>query len=224
MNKLVKLMNRLEDILWPRGMQCLCCDELSGGEWLCPTCQKALAVMRLAPGDEENECVRSVYWYEGAAKTLVKRLKDQGNADAACVLADGMTDTLRTMALPPDAVLTWVTMPARRRRERWIDHGRTLCEEVARRTGWPARQLLERRGNLHTQRGLNRSERLRNLSGSIVCPERVTMPVILVDDVLTTGATVAACAEALRAAGAPQVYAVTATRTAFIQQENAKKG
>lgn len=205
-------LNLLAEVIWPHGLKCLCCDELSEGERLCPACEKALKAIHLSPFDAGDDNIRSVYRYDGVAKQLVLLLKEDGLADAAAVLAEGMADAIRTMKLPPDTVLTWVTMPEKRRRKRWIDHGRKLCEEVALRTGLPARQLLSRKGNLHTQRGLNREARLRNLNGSIACNERVTTPVVVIDDVLTTGTTVSTCADALREAGAPSVYAVTATK------------
>ena len=168
--------------------------------------------MRLSPLDAGEGNVRSVYRYDGAAKDLVLLLKEEGVADAAAVLAEEIAETIRTMEIPPDAVLTWVTMPELRRRKRYIDHGRRLCEETAMLSGMKCRQLFRREGMLHTQRGLNRMARLRNLRGSIVCRERVNVPVVIIDDVLTTGATVSACADALIAAGAPGIYAVTATK------------
>ena len=203
---------RLGEILWPRGTACLCCPELSYGQLLCPDCQKALTAMRLHGEDAGDEGVRSVYRYDGVAKQLVRLLKEQCLEDAAHVLAEDMAEALSAMALPEDAVLTWVTMPEKRRKVRGIDHGRTLCEAVARRTGRPVRQLLIRRGNGHTQRGLNREARLKNIAGSICCEMKVDVSVLIIDDVLTTGATASACAEALRAAGAPKVYALTATK------------
>ena len=202
----------LGEILWPRGTACLCCPELSYGEPLCPDCQKALTAMRLQGDDAGDETVRSVYRYDGVAKQLVRLLKEQCLEDAAHVLALDMADVMSAMALPEETVLTWVTMPEKRRKVRGIDHGRTLCEAVAHRTGRPVRQLLIRQGNGHTQRGLSREKRLQNIAGSIRCETKVDVPVLIIDDVLTTGATVSACAEALRAAGAPKVYALTATK------------
>lgn len=175
--------------------------------------------MELPLQDDGEGSIRSAYRYEGVAKELVLRLKEEGLSDAATVLAKRMAEAIREMHITDGAVLTWVTMPKLRLRKRWIDHGRQLCEEVARQTGMPTRQLLNRRGNLHTQRGLGREARLRNLTGSFVCNESVTMPVVLVDDVLTTGATVTAVSEALMAAGAPCVYAVTATKVIVARQK-----
>ncbi|MDD6050038.1 MAG: phosphoribosyltransferase family protein [Clostridiales bacterium] len=209
---MIKCLQKLTELIWPRGLQCLTCGELSGGKLLCPACAKALSEMKLPPEEAGDGPIRSVYQYDGVAKELVLHLKEDGLGDAATVLARGMAEAIRTMNIPDGAVLTWVTMPPQRRRKRWIDHGRQLCEEVARQTGLPARQLLDRRGNLHTQRGLGREARLRNLTGSFICNEHIASPVILVDDVLTTGATVTAVSEALKAAGAPCVYAVTATK------------
>jgi len=111
-----------------------------------------------------------------------------------------------------NAELTWVTMPLLRRKKRGDDHGRELCEAVARHARLPAQQLLVRAGNGHTQRGLNREKRLQNLTKSIRCNRTIDVPVVIIDDVLTTGATVSACTEALRNAGATQVYALTASR------------
>lgn len=219
-----KCWKLLAETLWPCGLKCLCCDERSEGKLLCPNCAKALSAMRLSAFDAGEDQVRSVYRYDGVARQLVLLLKEEGVADAASVLAEGMAETLRTMALPPDTVLTWVTMPELRRRKRWIDHGRRLCEEVALRSGLPAKKLLRRKGQLHTQRGLSRAARLRNLSGTILCNERVTTPVVVIDDVRTTGATIATCAEALMGAGAPSVYAVTATRAVVKRQKEDQKG
>ena len=215
-----RLLKWLEDIFWPRGLKCLCCDEYAPEDLLCPQCKKELAASRLAfPG-------RSVYRYDGVAKHLVLLLKGECVADAAIPLAQGLAEAIREMELPPDTVLTWVTMPEMRRRKRGIDHGRVLCEATAGMTGLPARQLLSRTGNLHTQRGLNREQRLKNLTGTILCTESVNCPVLLIDDVMTTGATSAVCAEALLNAGAPQVAVLTATRVMLRNQyqEPVEKG
>ena len=203
----------------------MCCDSISDGKYLCPDCANALDLIRLDEEDQPSVGVRSVYRYDGVAKQLVLLLKEEGMEAASKVLADGMANAIRKMALPPDTVLTWVTMPERRKRIRWIDHGKHLCDDTGRLTGLPVRQLLDRTGNLHTQRGLNREPRLHNLSGSFVCRCKVYTPVLLIDDVYTTGATVAACSAALKAAGAPDVYALTATQAmSAVKQNVVKKG
>ena len=208
----MRLLRWLEEILWPRGLGCLCCDEYCSGGLLCPTCRQALEAMKLQ-GDSAGEGeIRSVYRYESVARQLVVQLKDHCVADAAAVLADEMSAMIETMALPSNTVLTWVTMPEKRRIQRGIDHGRTLCEAISQKTGLPVRQLLRRTKNSHTQRGLSRKARLTNIANSIGCEEHIDVPVLLIDDVLTTGATVSVCSNALRNAGAPQVFALTATK------------
>ncbi len=217
-----RFLRWLEDLLSPRGVKCLCCDARSDGNLLCPTCLEGLKAMRLSPAQAGDDYSRSVYRYDGVAKKLVAQLKYELLADAAAVLAADMAAAIQDMRLPPDTVLTWVTMPELRRRQRGIDHGRELCDAVSRLSGLPARQLLIREGRVHTQRGLNREARLRNLSGTLVCKEAIRFPVLLIDDVTTTGATASACAEALTIAGATRVFVLTATR-AMLQQKSTGK-
>lgn len=207
----------LMEVFWPRGLACLCCDELIDEGLICPDCKAALDAVRMK--DEEQSKVRSAYKYDGLAKQLVIMLKMECAADAAEVLAEAMTEEIRGMKLPKNTVLTWVTMPKRRYQERGIDHGRTLCEAVSRACGLEVRQLLERKGRFRTQRGLRQDARLKNLTGTVLCTEKVNVPVLLIDDVTTTGATASVCAEALLAAGAPQVQTLTATRAMHISQE-----
>ncbi|MBQ8555233.1 MAG: ComF family protein [Clostridia bacterium] len=216
-----RLLHALEELLWPRGVQCLCCGELSDGKSLCEACAADLKAMRLKAAHAGNDAIRSVWRYDGCAKELILSLKLRCLGDAADVLADGMADAARAMALPPETVLTWVAMPIVRQRERGIDHGRMLCEAVAARLGLPAVQLLERTGKVHTQRGLSREKRLRNLQGTIRCMKAISTPVLLIDDVLTTGATASVCASELLKAGAPGVHVLTAARVMQHPSNNA---
>ena len=97
---------------------------------------------------------------------------------------------------------------------RGIDHGRLLAEHVAARLGLPCRALLERTGHGrgHTQRGLGRAARLRNLQGAFRCAGDIPPHVLLVDDVRTTGSTLRVCTACLREGGARRVETLTACR------------
>lgn len=213
-----KWLMGFDEFIAPSGVKCLCCDGAGEGEMLCPTCSKALEAMRLFPEESGmgNE-VRCTYRYDGVAKELVLLLKEDRNAFAAHALAAGMAKSLAEMQMPPNTVITWVTMPAIRLKQRGIDHGYELSRAVGLRCSLPVKQLLKRKPWVHTQRGLNREKRLQNLSGTFSCTERLNGPVLLIDDVLTTGATSAACTEVLLAAGATRVYVLTATKATLVQ-------
>lgn len=207
-----RLLQMVDDMIAPRGVKCLCCEELSEGELLCTDCRRALHAMRFDPEEGNSDEPRSVYRYDGVAKQLIVNLKDHCLADAAFVLADGMLDLINRMQLPEETALTWVTMPDRRRKRRAIDHGYELCKALGELSGLQVKQLVHRTGCPHTQRGLSRDRRLRNLKGTFLCREPVTGSVLLVDDVMTTGSTAALCKEALKKAGANQVYVITAAK------------
>ncbi|MGH3105011.1 MAG: phosphoribosyltransferase family protein, partial [Gaiellaceae bacterium] len=86
-----------------------------------------------------------------------------------------------------------------------------LARELAARWDLPLEPLLTRR-HARPQRGLSRAERRRNVATVRADGTRAPPRVVLVDDVYTTGTTVAAAASALRAAGARRVRAVTFAR------------
>ncbi len=230
----VAALRRVDEALlnavYPRGVVCLCCVMPSHGEPLCRDCREELDQLRLQEplcslcGHplEDGLCgfchgevpgrMRSVWQHTGAARTLVHRLKHGAMADSALVMAEAMAETAQPLSLPPDTVVTWVAMPEARRRVRGIDHGRVLAEAVAARLGLPCRGLLVRREDGKTQQGLDRQARLSNLQGRFTCEERLNVPVLLVDDVMTTSATARVCADCLLKAGAPSVAVLTATQ------------
>lgn len=113
-------------------------------------------------------------------------------------------------------LLVPVPLGRRRLRTRGYNQAALLAKALAARTGIPAREgLLARTRDTRTQTALGPTERWANVAGAFraVVPLAGTR-VALVDDVLTTGATLAACAAALAASGAAAVGAVTFARAA----------
>ena len=158
---------------------------------------------------------------------LVARLKFQGQPEIAGVLAGVMAQRLTQMqtheaphptaAAPADLVLPVPLSPARLA-ERGYNQAWELARRLAALRGLPAhpRSLHRLRDTPH-QVGLSRAERQRNLGDSMwVDPQAVALSgrhLALVDDVMTTGGTAAACTQALLAAGAASVQVWVLART-----------
>jgi ComF family protein len=149
--------------------------------------------------------------YEGAARELVKAFKFHGATAVAAEMAALM------LAHAPPSLLAGALVPVPlhpvRQRTRGFNQAERLAAAVAARTGLPSADLLLRAGPATRQVGRNRSARLRAPPGSIRAAGPAPAKVVLIDDVVTTGATLAACAAALRAAGSDEVTALAFART-----------
>lgn len=195
-------------ILFPERVVCVVCGRPSRGELICEQCQEELDALRL-----DGTVEHAAYRYDGAAKKLIHRLKFDNVTAAATVLARAVALDALKLHIAPDTVVTWVTMPEKRRKERGIDHGQVLARAVALRLGLECRRLLIRsqENPFRTQRGSSKARRLRNLQGMFAAEENLPRYILLVDDVLTTGATTETCAACLRAGGA-HVSVLTAAK------------
>lgn len=121
----------------------------------------------------------------------------------------------------PD-VVTWVPLSRRRRAERGFDQAEALARVVGRVLGVPVRPLLARSGgDALTQARRDRVGRLAAMQGRFAGREAVAGSVLLVDDVLTTGATASACAHALLRAGADRVDVLTVARSLRLAEPGA---
>lgn len=156
--------------------------------------------------------------YGGLLHDLVLRLKDDRTGVLGRTLAElvwiQLGDALK--GLPID-VVTAVPMHAWRRWQRGVNPPRRLAEELARRLGVPAAgAMLGLRRNVRPQRELTREGRLRNLRGQMRLGRGYYLSgahVLLVDDILTTGATCSEAARVLKRAGASEVTALVLART-----------
>lgn len=153
--------------------------------------------------------------YDGPAKSLVRGLKYRG----APGLADPMAASIAAGAPPdmiaPGTALVPVPLHPARRRRRGFNQAERIAAALARRTGLDVSDCLVRAGSARHQVGSGRAERLEGPGGDVWAVGSVPVPenALLVDDVVTTGSTLAASAQALRCAGAARVAAVAYART-----------
>lgn len=154
---------------------------------------------------------RAAFLYEGTVRRALLRVKFDGARSTAEVFAPAIAGLLDGARLPD--IVTWVPLGRRRRRARGFDQAEVLARAMASAASLPIAGLLRRVVETPPQSRRSASERRLGLAGAFVAVARAPARVLLVDDVLTTGATAAECAGALRAAGALEVGVVTVARS-----------
>jgi len=153
--------------------------------------------------------------YAGPVRRALAQLKYSGAARVTPELARGCLPAFSSLlAVSGPAVLTPVPVHRERERARGYNQAGLIARDLGGMTGLPVRDLLVRARSTTRQHRLDRPGRLKNLRGAIGMAEAVAVPevVIVVDDIITTSATLDACAATLLDAGARDVYGFAVAR------------
>jgi ComF family protein len=140
--------------------------------------------------------------------------KDSYERRLSSVLADYLLSALPAPWLGWADVLTWIPVDRKALRRRGFDHMEMIVQDLAERTGLRAQRLLDKQPT-RDQRGLTRSERYENLQESFRLHDTAhALPqhILLIDDVLTTGATLDAASSRLKEGGAVEVRVACVAR------------
>ncbi len=194
------------DLLCPTCLQlfpdipgrCYRCRKIAANYRTCSTCRRTSRLF----------AVRAATDYESIAQNLVWKLKFAGAQAATRQMTHCMLPLVAAMARP-DTLLVPVPTATSRVRQRGYDQAKLLARELSRYASLPHGNCLARLGQSH-QVGASRQQRLQQLTGAfhVAKPHLIyDAHVILIDDVLTTGATLEAAAQVLKQAGARRIDA-----------------
>lgn len=234
MNGIVGVLSRAAssalEALMP--MRCVSCDR--EGPYVCSSCEPSLPRLR---GDRCRSCatpgpaglcetcavyrpaynrIIARYLMDGAVRVAVHDLKYRNLRAAAPELGRLMADSVRESRIAADVVIP-VPIHRRRERQRGYNQSQHLASAVAKELELPVEdKLLRKVQDTEPQVTMpNDEERRANLDGAFRCEGKLTGScVLLVDDVVTTGSTISACAEALKYSGASAVFGVSLAREA----------
>ena len=229
----MQLKKLLKEIFYPKNLTCSVCKRESfSSDWLCDKCRATMPYNnksvcghcgRSTPYPVEYcdyckdkqtyvDMARSVYEYEDPVNLLVQRLKYGGERYLAEVFAKEM-QPLYFKAIGYADCIVFVPMTDKRKKQRGYNQSEELAKSLAKLIEVPIEgDVLVKTKDTDSQVGLERRERLKNVKGSISVRNRALIRnkrVMIIDDVMTTGATLEVIAEKLKDAGASEVVAIT---------------
>ena len=206
------LLHRLLAFFFPT--RCLLCGRPAAvdADFLCPACAARPAervyryfALRVRREHYTLEC-RAPMRYREPFRSTLWRFKFHGETSLAAPLAGQMARILGD-AQAFDCIVP-VPISDERLRARGYDQSLLLAEALAAKTGLPCRRLLRKTRDNRTQHRLTAKERVENVRGAYDCADAAGLRVLLLDDIVTTGATARECAARLYRAGAASVLCV----------------
>ena len=214
----MKILDLIAHLLYP--WKCVFCESVLKDTDICHECEKKLPY---TVGDSAmqkfpfiDKCVSPLY-YKDKVRASVHRYKFGGcsaySRRYAALMSDCVENNLDCRSID---VISWIPLSKKRLHQRGYDQARLLAEEIAAKTGLPCRQLLQKVKNKSAQ-SLTRDakQRRENVAGVYALDDGADVSglrILLVDDVVTTGATMSEAARILRKAGAKSVFGVTLAR------------
>lgn len=214
------LLRSVLDLLYPP--KCPFCGGTgtSGQKGPCARCQDAPFWLEggqaVVKGRDFVRCACAA-WYQEPLRTAVKRFKFSNQPQYAAAYGAVLAQTIRTYLPGSYDLLSWVPVSPATLKHRGYDQARLLAQEAAQVLNREAVPLLAKTGHNRPQSSLAHGEqRWKNVAGvyTVPHPEEVTgQRILLIDDILTTGATLNEAARTLRQAGAAQVVCSTLCRT-----------
>lgn len=201
-------INSALDLVFPP--RCVHCQQ--PGALLCANCQ---LLIQPSPAVYDNAGVlsgqRATAIFDGPIQSAIHELKYKNKQRIADLLADRLIAELQTSHWTPTLV-TAVPLHASRQQERGYNQSALLASRLAAINGLPFRiEVITRTRATRPQVGLNAKDRQANMADAFQTDSSLAagQSILIVDDVYTTGATLRACASALRAAVAASVWALT---------------
>lgn len=198
------------DLLFPP--KCAFCHSLlpNGTEGICDCCAKEL--LRADPIEKTGEffadCI-AAFAYKDLVRDSILRYKFYGRQEYAAIYAPLLAARIRERFDGRFDVISWVPVSARRRRKRGYDQAQLLAEQTAKVLNVPAAAMLKKSRHTPAQSTLREAAgRKANVLGAYhVCARQAPagLRVLLIDDVVTTGATLSECSRVLLTAGAKEV-------------------
>lgn len=209
--KLHDLADSALRLLFPS--RCVLCGR--EGDLICEPCRRTFP-QRLDPDAIPKlsgiRAARAVWPYEGNVREIIRHYKYNGLRSLAPALASEMAHVLHEWSPAIDLIVHVPVHPARLR-ERGYDQSELLVRELSRTTGMTAIPAVVRLRETAVQaRAMSAAQRADNVRGAFNVPDSGKVRranVLLIDDVLTTGATLIEAGRALRRAGVRNVYVLT---------------
>lgn len=206
-----ELLNLLMELLFPP--KCMLCRRLldSGEAAVCPSClvSELPELEREAPKVEYFEKSAATFRYEEPVIGAILRFKFQGMASYAQQFGSWMAGTIRDKLEGQFDLISWVPCSRRRIWSRGFDQAELLARAIGKELGMePVRTLRKLRHNPKQSRTKGAARRKANVLGAYGAwkPEQFRgKRILLIDDVLTTGATLSECGKTLRLAGAGEL-------------------
>lgn len=211
----ISVFDRIASFIYPS--VCFCCGEITPqGVYVCGECRKILTDCKNKRPKAVSYCGRSItvyspFVYKSAAASAVKLLKFSFRPDNAKPMGDAVADKAQKLRDKDFDIVTAVPMTAKSAADRKYNHAEQIAKRTASVLGVKFdASVLKKIRETKQQHTLSGLERRINVKNAFSASENAAgKHILLVDDVVTTGATICECASCLYSAGAKKVTCIT---------------
>ena len=196
------------NIIYPIEERCMVCDE-EGFIGICPSCKS-----RINKAKNEGS-ILSYGFYGGILKSLILKFKYESNYNVGYLLANFLIEIIRESEIDID-IICYIRRIRKDERNRGFNQCKLIANEIGYNLNIPVSNCIKKVKHTKEQKKLTKEERIKNLIGAFEVTSNEDIKnkrVLLIDDVMTTGATIDECSKILKKSGVKEIIVMTIAKS-----------